>query len=141
MEVDFHRSIMLIRSIEDIEGLSSNHYGLPIFGNFPLVDAIIQPNILIQFTISPTGHKGAVDKLEDIRSQLKGNSKDHMMVFVIPHGNKDTFKYQRDLESIHQYVTLDDPTASAEVLMPGSSASMNSKSQSKHAKRQRTDNV
>lgn len=39
-------------SIDEIESLENGGYGLPYASNFPLIDAVIQPNILLQFTIT-----------------------------------------------------------------------------------------
>jgi hypothetical protein len=50
--------------------------------NFPLIDAVIQPNLLLQFTTAKR-HEGAVDKLDVIRSKLSANREDHMMIFVV----------------------------------------------------------
>jgi hypothetical protein len=74
---------ILIRTIEDIKIIPDKYYGLPIFSNFPLVDAIIQPKILLQFTISNShGSAEDVDKYAAIRSQLRGPSETHKLIFV-----------------------------------------------------------
>lgn len=74
---------ILIRTIEDIKIIPDKYYGLPIFSNYPLVDAIIQPNILLQFTISKShGSAEDVDKYAAIRSQLRGPSETHKLIFV-----------------------------------------------------------
>jgi hypothetical protein len=114
---------MLIRNISDVAELLVGHYGLPTFSNFPLVDAVIQPDTLIQFTVSPEKHKGAVDRLDDIRNQLSASRDQHRIVFVIPAFNKDSFKYQENLSSIRQYVTFVDPVATANVLEPSKTSS------------------
>lgn len=121
LAIVFNLPVMILRSIRDIAALPVGTYGLPLFGNFPLVDAIIQPNMLIQFTTSPNKHKGAVDKLSQIRAQLleKDESK-HKMLFVVPKENLTTFEFQEDLSTIHQFVTCDDSVVSAEVLMSSS---------------------
>ena len=97
--------------INNISELTSKEYGLPITSNFPLVDAIIQPNILIQFTTSSTSHRGAVDKLDEIRQNLRGKEGDHIMIFVVPSGNLRKFKYQPALK-IPQFVMSAEDTAS-----------------------------
>jgi hypothetical protein len=122
-KVNFNLPIMLIRSISDVAELLVGHYGLPTFSNFPLVDAVIQPDTLIQFTVSPEKHKGAVDRLDDIRNQLSASRDQHRIVFVIPAFNKDSFKYQENLSSIRQYVTFVDPVATANVLEPSKTSS------------------
>jgi hypothetical protein len=122
-KVNFNLPIMLIRNISDVGNLPNGCYGLPIFSNFPLVDAVIQPDTLIQFTISPEKHKGAVDRLDEIRNQLSASRDEHRIIFVIPHDNRDSFKYQKNLSSISQYVTFIDPVATANVLEPNKTSS------------------
>mmetsp|Transcript_27624 Transcript_27624/g.46718 ORF Transcript_27624/g.46718 Transcript_27624/m.46718 type:complete len:82 (-) Transcript_27624:259-504(-) len=60
-------------------------------------------------TVSEDRHKGAVNRLEDIRAGLfeKDPSK-HMMVFVVPKKNIKSFKYQEDLSDIPQFVLCPD---------------------------------
>jgi hypothetical protein len=87
-------------SIDDIERLKDGEYGLPYASNFPLIDAVIQPNILLQFTIAKR-HEGAVDKLDVIRNKLHADRKDHMMIFVVD--DVRDFKQQNDLGDIKQY--------------------------------------
>jgi len=102
---NFNLPISFIRSVDDIKSLKNEHYGLPIFDNFPLVDAVIQPNILVQYTVSPVLHKGAAEKLTAIRNNLsERNPSKHMMIFVIPISNIKSFQYQVALD-IKQYVT------------------------------------
>ena len=60
---------VLIRRIEDIGNLLRSDYGLPIISNFPLIDAVIQPNVLLQMT-EGRSHKGAKTALESICEQL-----------------------------------------------------------------------
>jgi hypothetical protein len=92
---------VLIRKIEDIALLTEEDYGLPIISNFALVDAIIQPDYMLQMTLSDS-HKGAVTKLADIQSKLKGSA--HKMVFVLDaEKNYDKFKYVNDLSAVNQY--------------------------------------
>lgn len=101
--------IHLIRTIEDIGSLKVGEYGLPVFTEFPLVDAVIQPDTLINFTISDT-HTGAVDKLNLIRAQLmEKDLNKHKFVIVTKNDNMDNFKYMDDLSDIKQYVTTYDP--------------------------------
>jgi hypothetical protein len=100
----FPEHVVRLRNVEDIRNLPNQRYGLPVTSNFPLVDAIVQPNVLLQMTVSAERHKGAVDRLEDIRAGLseKDRSK-HMMVFVVPKKNFNSFKYQDNLP-IPQFV-------------------------------------
>jgi hypothetical protein len=76
----------LIRSVEDIE-----QYGLPVISNFKIIDAVIQPNILLQFTIAKT-HGKLTDNYDEIRNGLKGRKNTHVLIFAIPTENFDSFK-------------------------------------------------
>ena len=103
----FNYPVRLIRTIEDIGELKTSEYGLPVIGNFALVDAVIQPNTLINFTISDK-HKGAVDKLNDILEQLQ-DPENARIVIVTTHANLDRFHYMNELSTIRQYVTTYEP--------------------------------
>ena len=104
----FKMQTIVIREVTDICKLDNDTYGLPLFDNFPLVDAIIQPNTLIQYTVATTDHKGAVDQLDRIRDQLSDKDPaNHRMIFVVSRDNFNTFKYQEDLSDIRQYITTD----------------------------------
>lgn len=76
----------LIRTIEDIRKLDDGTYGLPLFGNYPLVDAIIQPNVLLQFTVSDThGKVSHISKYAALRNGLREKNYNlHKLIFVIP---------------------------------------------------------
>ena len=118
-EINFAYPVTILRNIKDIGSLENERYGFPVFSNFPLVDAIVQPNTLIQFTISPEVHKGACERIEEIRSQLRGNRELHRMVFVVPQTSKNTFRYQKGLGDIQQFMCFDDPVVSEAILMSG----------------------
>jgi hypothetical protein len=106
---------VFIRKLEDIRLLNPNEdYGIPIIPNFPLIDALIGPDILFQMTVSEV-HKGAIDKLDPLVDELQAMIKNNMgsnrdmvaaappkMVFVLSYENFDKFKKVRDI-SIHQY--------------------------------------
>lgn len=113
----FNIPLTLLRKISDISSLEEGQYGFPVYDNFPLVGAIIQPRTLIQFTTSPKTHKGATEKIEQIRDQLLAQRTDHRMVFIVPKESKDTFQYQKDLGDILQFMCFDDLVASDEILM------------------------
>jgi len=83
---------VLIRTVEDVTSLGTERYGLPIFGNFMLVDAIIKPNIMLQFTIGER-HGNAKDSAnwQLLRKNLGGKFKDHKLIFVIPAENFNKF--------------------------------------------------
>jgi hypothetical protein len=114
---NFTLPVTILRKISDIKSLKNKRYGFPVFSNFPLVDAIIQPNTLIQFTTSPNTHKGASERIEEIRGELKGRRQLHRMVFIVPHTSKNTFRYQKGLGDILQFMCFDDPVVSEDILM------------------------
>ncbi len=96
--------------------MKEGDYGFPITSNFPLVDAVVFPNILLQFTTSQT-HKGASKKLKEILDQLKKLSKElePVMVFVVPQKIISDFVLDSSLD-IKQVLTCDDRPTDAEVL-------------------------
>ena len=107
--IKFDMDIAILTTVSDISSLPNNTYGLPLFSNFPLVDAIIQPDTLIQYTVS-LSHKGAVNQLADIRKKLnEKNSKKHLIIFVVPKDNLFKFKHQNNLYGIKQFVITDSP--------------------------------
>jgi hypothetical protein len=117
VSMNFNRPRELLRSIEDISRLSNDSYGLPLFGNYPVVDAIIQPDTVLQYATSPNEHEGNLSQLRLIRSQLKEKDPTkHKFVFVIPSKNGQTFQFQSDLGDIRQYITYDDAIVSYEML-------------------------
>lgn len=86
---------VLIRSIADIASLLDTDYGMPIFSNFPLVDAIVQPCYEFQMTIGMS-HKGAVDRQPEIALNLRGTPK---MIFVLDYNkNYEQFTRVQDLK-------------------------------------------
>ena len=90
----FNLPKVLIRSIADIETLDGGVYGLPIFGNFMLVDAVIKPNIMLQFTVSlKHGKADDLNKWAAIRANLGGSRVEDKLVFIIPAGNFGKFSY------------------------------------------------
>ncbi len=95
-------TLQKIRTVADIGGIQANCYGMPIASNFPLIDAVIQPDTLLQFTTTTAKHKGASNRLEEIRSFLLGDRLIHKMVFVVGPENKD-FSVQEGLGDIKQY--------------------------------------
>ena len=84
----------LIRSVVDIATLPDGGYGLPLFGNFPIVDAVIKPNILLQFTISTThGRHEDIEKYDEIRRALGSPYKTHRLIFIIKPEHIGEFKH------------------------------------------------
>ena len=107
---------VLIRTVGDIATLTEYDYGLPTIPNFPLVDAVILPNICLQMTTSRK-HLGAVDKLTEIAASLHVNVDELVMIFVVPEDTIANFKYVDELlEFDKQYVTLSSPASPAAVV-------------------------
>jgi len=84
---------VLIRTMDDITSLLDDQYGLPLFCNFALVDAVIQPNLLLQFTIGTThGNASDMGKYAELRSKLRGAKATHKLIFVLKQENLEEFK-------------------------------------------------
>jgi len=84
---------VLIRTVSDIEFLLNDQYGLPLFCNFALVDAVIQPNLLLQFTIGKThGNAADKEKYAELRSKLRGAKRTHKLIFVLKPENLEEFQ-------------------------------------------------
>ena len=120
--VQFNLSVVLFNTISEISRLPDGSYGLPTTSNFPLVDAIVQPNVLIQFTISTIYHTGSVMNLRDICAGLHEKDLTKIkFIFVIPKYNVATFRGQKDLVieeiAIPQYICLDDPSVVNEIAL------------------------
>ena len=98
------------KTINEIGNLPNGAYGLPLTDQFPIADAIIQPDTLIQFTTSPKKHKGSLTNLTDVRAQLRAPFNEHRLIFVIPKENLDTFVYHTELKDIRQFICLPDPS-------------------------------
>ena len=99
----------LIRSIRDIYELEDGEYGLPTVTNFPVVDAIIKPDILLQMTISDSHETRSSDKLFDILKVM--GIKTGKMIFVLCALNVEKFKYANTMEVVAQYKMLPDLTS------------------------------
>jgi hypothetical protein len=90
-----------ISVLDDISRLERGEYGIPYASNFPLIDAIIQPNILIQFT-GTQKHRAATHKLSDIRQcLLETEWSKHMLIFIVE--DAENFSKQSNLADIRQY--------------------------------------
>ena len=107
---------VLIRNIEDINHLENGDIGVPVVGNFPLIDFVIKnPPTFLQMTIS-TKHSGAENKLGDIRRALGNPKANHKMVFVTPHTNLTTFQWCKNMADIQQFVMCHEVAASSDEL-------------------------
>jgi hypothetical protein len=91
------RKRVFIRSIEDIRHLKKGDYGLPIIPNFPLVDAVIPPNIVLQMTTSQQ-HKGSVDALESIAASLEVPIDKLNMVYIVPADKVESFIFSSNAQ-------------------------------------------
>jgi hypothetical protein len=115
IQVQFPSTVVRLRSVDDVHNLRDDTYGLPVTSNFLLVDAIVQPNVLLQMTVCEERHKGAVDQLPLLRGKLSERDKTkHMMVFVVPRENLKGFKCHADLGTIPQFVMCPDQVVCAE---------------------------
>ena len=106
----FNLPVARLKTVDEIQRLPIATYGLPMSSNFPTLDAIIQPDTLLQFTISPEQHDGKVGQLSKIRAQLRAPKDDHRIIFIIPAKNIETFRYHTHLKDIRQLVCVDDPS-------------------------------
>ena len=106
----FSLPVVRLKTVDDIQNLPIATYGLPMTSNFPILDAIIQPDTLLQFTISPVQHKGEMGQLSKIRALLQAPMEDHRIIFIIPAKNIETFRYHPNLSDMHQFVCVDDPS-------------------------------
>jgi len=102
----FNLSVVRFKTIDEIGSLPDGTYGLPMTPKFPLIDAVIQPDTLIQFTVSPIKHKGSSQSLSGIRAQLHAPPDQHRLIFVIPRENIETFRFHTDLKEIRQFLCL-----------------------------------
>lgn len=88
------------RTIEDIGRLSVGSYGMPISSQFALIDAVVQPDKLLNYTIA-SRHKGG-DAIRELRAQLQETDPTkHKFIWMVP--TPGDFKAQRDLGDIAQY--------------------------------------
>ena len=111
----FNLPLVRFKTVDDIGNLPDRSYGLPMDDNFPIIDAVIQPDTLLQFTTSPEQHKGSLLQLADIRAQLRASPNEHRIIFVVPLKNIARFRYHRKLEGIRQLVCVADSSVVDEV--------------------------
>jgi hypothetical protein len=111
----FNLSVVRLKTVDDIAKLPNGTYGVPFTNTFPVADAIIQPDTIVQFTISPEKHKGSQEQLTEIRKHLWASPNDHRIIFVIPPENINTFRYHPQLADIRQLVCVADPSVIGEI--------------------------
>ncbi len=94
LKMKFNIPKVLIRTVDDIATLPVGCYGLPVFDNFMLVDAVIKPNVMLQFTVCERhGYADDINKWDNIRQHLGGERKDDKLIFIIPHKNFKLFTF------------------------------------------------
>ena len=104
----FNLPLVRFKTVANIGNLPNGTYGLPMDNDFPVVDAVIQPDTLLQFTVSPEQHKGSLQELANIRAHLHAPPKDHRIIFVVPLKSINTFRYHPKLEGIRYLVCVSD---------------------------------
>jgi hypothetical protein len=98
-----HFRKVLIRTTDGTQRFRVGDIGVPAIGNFPLVDVVVKPNILLQMTVAKK-HSNAVNRLVDIQTKLGSNKDQHKIVFVTTTANVHEFQMCSDLEQISQFV-------------------------------------
>lgn len=93
--------------------------------NFPVHDAVIQPDTLLQFTISPEQHKGELEKLPEIRAQLRASPEDHRIIFIIPEKNIKSFRYHPLLANVENWPDIGQLICVADPSVVGEKTLMN----------------
>lgn len=97
-------SMQKFDGIDAIGSLPNNVYGIPVTCTFPVIDAIIQPDTMLQYTIADD-HEGIPATLDLIRRQLRqSDPRKHRFVFVVPASMVKTFKHQKGLGNVPQFV-------------------------------------
>ena len=112
--MQFNLPVVRFKTVAEIGILANGTYGLLMDNNVPVVDAVIQPDTLVQFITSPVLHEGSLQKLETIRAQLRASWNDHRIIFVIPREDIETFRYHPQLVDIRQLVCVVDPLVKTE---------------------------
>ncbi len=85
LKVNLRSSYQRFHTAKAAGRMDDGVYGMPMIPNFPVADAIIQPNILVQFTISsyrPLRNETR-PKLEELRRSLKGDRDTHVLLSEI----------------------------------------------------------
>eukprot|EP00981_Chlorochromonas_danica_P015984 scaffold15077_cov527-Ochromonas_danica.AAC.1 len=99
------RRIVRVRTIEDIKTLGPNDYGLPSICNYPLIDSILKPCTTTQMTISKR-HRGAVNKLGQIKKSMDLGGQTMKMIFFVTENNVCDFVFPTELPNVDLYVTV-----------------------------------
>jgi len=106
-----HREKVLFRNITDISAALSKscaireRYLMSTITNLALIDSIIPDDTVLQMTVS-SSHRGASNRMEEIRNAL-GNPTVVHMVFVVPVDVIARFSFPSDLPpNVEMYVTV-----------------------------------
>jgi hypothetical protein len=110
VSVLFNLPVVRFKTVGEIANLRDGTYGLPMTSNFPVADAIVQPDTLIQFTTSPARHQGSLQQLSAIRECLHADASQHRIIFVVPQESIETFRFHPNLSLMRQFVCLADPS-------------------------------
>jgi hypothetical protein len=109
--------VRLIRTIDDLQDLMEDEYGLPTISNYPFVDGVIKTSqgcFLLQMTVAASHETKSKDKLPAILEALGVTTAS--LVFVLEHRNYDEFKPVKDLQKVEQFKMLADVQATTNVL-------------------------
>lgn len=98
------RRTALIRNVADIANLRPCDYGLPTVCNFPIVDAVLPPDLALQMTISDR-HEVSAEKLADIRAGMIVNETFNI-VFVVPDRIVPDFTFPKNLGDTRMWITV-----------------------------------
>jgi len=101
------RPKVLVRTIADLSQLKVGEYGFPTICNFPLVDAVLPPDIALNMTIG-NSHKGAALKLAQITQAMGINTNQLKLVFIVPQDVIGSFQFPRDLGDAQLFLTTPD---------------------------------
>jgi hypothetical protein len=108
---------VLIRNVADIEHLKDGDYGLPTVCNFPLVDAVIKPDIVLQMTIGDRRER-AIHRAGEIADAMGISTSQMKMVFVVPIDHIETFSFPPGLAEMNvpMYLTSGEHVSKAVLL-------------------------
>jgi len=105
-----NRRKKLIRNVNDIASLCNGDYGLPTSCNFPILDAVLPPNIGLQMT-SSRKHECSVRRLPDILQILNIRAVEFIVVFIVSEEKLAHFSFPRNLGEVKMYVTVPTPVS------------------------------
>jgi hypothetical protein len=98
---------VLVRTIADLSQLKDGEYGFPTICNFPLVDAVLPPDIALNMTVG-NYHKGAALRLPEITGAMRIDANQFKIVFVVPQEGIRGFQFPKDLGDAQLFLTTPD---------------------------------